>query len=454
MSEKRALILFLKAPTPGRVKTRLQPQLTAQAAATLYRAMVEDLVAGLSKSEGWEFVVFFWPREEESAVGGWLGDGHTYRAQRGGDLGDRMLDAFAWARERGFDKTVIIGSDAPLLDDPAITEAFDGLDRADLVLGPSTDGGYYLIGMRAPREAIFEGVAWSTERVLSQTRAKARDAGITLLELEERSDVDTYEDVLRLWETLRPGGEKPVRAPRTARALGTILEGTQRGDEAAPRESPRGDHLAQAAPRGLRRLLLPAVIAAAAVLLFHLTPLSLSDVAPSRIKDFILGLGFWGPVVFVALYALRALVLVVPVGVMSLAGGLAYGRWWGTALIMAGAMLGSSLAFLVARYAGRRFIEQFRWLHRGRIKSFDEGTERHGLRIILTARLIPLFQYDAVNYGAGLSRMRFRDYALGSLIRSSACSRVGSSTRRSGVPSRTCDRYSSSSHSRRSSSWR
>ena len=173
--------------------------------------------------------------------------------------------------------------------------------------------------------------------------------------------------------------------------------------------------------RGKLRALLPRVavvagIATAVFLVIRFTPLSLSDITPSSIKGFILGFGVWGPIIFVAMYASRAVVLVIPVGIMSLAGGLAYGQWRGTALIMVGAVLGSCLAFLLARYVGRNFVERFEWLHKGRIGAFDEGTETHGLRIIIMARLLPLFQYDAVNYGAGLSRMKFRDFALGSLI--------------------------------------
>lgn len=157
-----------------------------------------------------------------------------------------------------------------------------------------------------------------------------------------------------------------------------------------------------------------AVVAVVAAL--RLTGVSPSQFTPKRIRDVILGFGFWGPALFVALYASRAVILVIPVGIMSLAGGLAYGKWEGTALILIGATVGSCLAFLLARALGRKFIEHLGWLHRGRVKSFDEGIERNGFRFILFLRLVPLFQYDAVNFGAGLSRMRFRDFALGSFI--------------------------------------
>jgi uncharacterized membrane protein YdjX (TVP38/TMEM64 family) len=152
------------------------------------------------------------------------------------------------------------------------------------------------------------------------------------------------------------------------------------------------------------------------ILVFGLTPLSVSDFKPTSVKNFILRFGSWAPVVFVLVYSLRAVILVLPVGVMSLAGGLVFGKWLGTVYILLGATLGSCISFLMARYLGRSFIERFKWLHKGRIKSFDENVEKHGLKVILFLRLIPLFQYDAVNFGSGLSKMKFRDYVLGTFI--------------------------------------
>jgi uncharacterized membrane protein YdjX (TVP38/TMEM64 family) len=167
---------------------------------------------------------------------------------------------------------------------------------------------------------------------------------------------------------------------------------------------------------GVWRLAAFACVVAAALLVIRFTGLSFSHFTPSRIRTFIQGLGVWGPAVFVAIYALRAGIPLFPVGIMSLAGGLAFGRWLGTAYILAGAMLGSSLAFGISRAAGRRFIEQFAWLHRGRIRALDEGVERNGFKVVLVARLIPAFQYDALNFSAGLSKIRFRDYAVATLV--------------------------------------
>jgi uncharacterized membrane protein YdjX (TVP38/TMEM64 family) len=149
---------------------------------------------------------------------------------------------------------------------------------------------------------------------------------------------------------------------------------------------------------------------------FHWTRLSPSSISPDRIRGYILSLGAWGPVIFVTLYALRGILPIIPAGVLSLAAGLAYGPWWGAAALLAGANMGSWLAFLLARYLGRGFLERFSWLQKGRVQAIDEMSERAGFKLILFVRLIPLFQYDAVNFGAGFSRVRFRDYALGTLI--------------------------------------
>jgi len=157
-------------------------------------------------------------------------------------------------------------------------------------------------------------------------------------------------------------------------------------------------------------------VVALIVALFQLTPLDTSDFTPTNIKNFILKFGILAPVIFILIYASRAVILVIPVGVMSWVGGLAFGIWWGTVLILIGATLGSSLSFLVARYFGRDFIERFEWLHKGRIKKFDDSIAQNGFKVILFMRLIPLFQYDAVNFGSGLSKIRFRDYLLATFI--------------------------------------
>jgi uncharacterized membrane protein YdjX (TVP38/TMEM64 family) len=167
---------------------------------------------------------------------------------------------------------------------------------------------------------------------------------------------------------------------------------------------------------GWSKLIAVVLLAVLIIALFQFTELDAKQFTPTNVKQFILSFGALAPIIFVAVYAARAVILVIPVGVMSLAGGLAFGKWWGALLILLGATLGSCLSFLVARYFGRGFIESLGWLHKGRIQQFDEKAAEHGFKLILFVRLVPLFQYDAVNFGGGLSKIRLRDFALASLI--------------------------------------
>ncbi len=167
---------------------------------------------------------------------------------------------------------------------------------------------------------------------------------------------------------------------------------------------------------GWIKLLILAGLAAAIVLGFRLTPVSISSFTPEKIKLYVLGFGVMAPLVFVAIYSLRSVVVVLPVGIMSLAGGLVFGKWWGTLYILTGATLGSCISFLIARYFGRSFIEARGWMGKGRMKMFDESSKKHGFRFVLFVRLVPLFQYDAVNFGLGITSVKYRDYALGTFL--------------------------------------
>jgi rSAM/selenodomain-associated transferase 1 len=116
--------------------------------------------------------------------------------QEGHDLGERMASAFACSFELGMDKVVLIGTDCPSLQSEHLNQAFEALTHSDLVLGPATDGGYYLIGMKRRADYLFEGITWSTAEVLSQTLAVATAHGLHFTLLDELSDIDTQED----WE--------------------------------------------------------------------------------------------------------------------------------------------------------------------------------------------------------------------------------------------------------------
>lgn len=209
----RALLLMTKPALPGRVKTRLAAALGAETAARLHAAFLADLAARLRAPAAWDLVPC-WALEPGETV---PAEPPAGRRQRGADLGERLLDAFA--RLPGHELAAAIGSDQPELGAGTVEAAFAALERgADVVLGPARDGGYYLIALRPARlrRELFEAIPWSTERVLSVTRARCRALGLEVAELEPAEDVDTPDDLERL--ALRLAGRRGL-CPRTEALL-------------------------------------------------------------------------------------------------------------------------------------------------------------------------------------------------------------------------------------------
>jgi len=216
----RTLVVFLKEPRPGAVKTRLAASIGPQAAAELYRALAEAVLEATTPVAGeYERLVFFDPPEARSALREWL-PGVSLRAQAGGELSARLADAFARAFGRGATRVAIVGSDAPALTRETVLQALDGLTLADVVLGPAEDGGYYLIALRAPHPELVGGIDWSTPAVLQQTLERAAAAGLLVRQLERLRDVDTLEDLRGEWPRLE--GRLSGR-PELLRALGRAL---------------------------------------------------------------------------------------------------------------------------------------------------------------------------------------------------------------------------------------
>ncbi len=198
------LLVFLKSPVPGTVKTRLIPALGADAAADLYRVLAGQALRRTWPGEGeYERLLCFAPRDARARVESWL-PGEVCVPQAEGDLGQRMLVAFEEAFRRGAERVAIIGSDVPWVSRDHVTRAFELLERSDVVLGPAPDGGYYLLGLSRPIPSLFHGIPWSTPAVLSVTSARAAGLGLSLGLLDPLPDIDTIADVGREWDRLRP----------------------------------------------------------------------------------------------------------------------------------------------------------------------------------------------------------------------------------------------------------
>lgn len=201
---ERRLLVFVKEPVMGRVKTRLAREVGGEEAARIYRELGRQVVDSL-RGGAYRLTVLFDPPEAREAVGRWLGEeGVEFRPQAPGDLGQRLEAAFAEAlREGGV--AAAVGSDIPGVNRRWVEAAFQALERADVVLGPSPDGGYYLIGLRRPAPDLFRNIPWSSDQVLAVTRNKILALGWKSELLPPLRDVDTLEDWLRLREQLPPG---------------------------------------------------------------------------------------------------------------------------------------------------------------------------------------------------------------------------------------------------------
>ncbi|QPJ62712.1 MAG: glycosyltransferase [Candidatus Nitronauta litoralis] len=192
----KAIIIFARNPVPGEVKTRLQSKWDADTVCRIYEAFLEDARLQLMELENVDCFVSIHSSQGADYFDRFKSCGFNVVEQEGVDLGQRMHQAFAKRFSEGYENVVIIGSDSPTLPIEYLRTALES--RSDLVLGPSTDGGYYLIGMSGNVTDVFEGVDWGTDRVLFSTLEKVKECGASLTLLPPWYDVDTPQDLLFL----------------------------------------------------------------------------------------------------------------------------------------------------------------------------------------------------------------------------------------------------------------
>ncbi|MBI3020710.1 MAG: TIGR04282 family arsenosugar biosynthesis glycosyltransferase [Candidatus Omnitrophica bacterium] len=193
----RRLLIFVKEPIPGQVKTRLAADIGVDAACHVYRRCVERTLERLSVLRD-EMTLCVEPADATERIQLWLGSKWPALPQRGATLGERLADATNKIFTEGVQRVVVIGTDSPWIDHPLIEEAFAAMEQADLVIGPARDGGYYLVGLARPTPGLFQGMPWSTSQVLDQTLGKARALGLSVSLLPEGYDVDQLTD-LQQW---------------------------------------------------------------------------------------------------------------------------------------------------------------------------------------------------------------------------------------------------------------
>ncbi len=193
------LIIFLKAPRPGFVKTRLAAALGPDGACSAYISLVETLLHRLRSRMDVE--LRFTPDDAAAEVRHWAKPGWLLEPQGRGDLGDRLARAVHAAFVDRCSFVVVIGADCPEVSTLDVDKAVDLLreGKADVVIGPANDGGYWLIAMQRPLAALFEGIPWSTDRVFLETLARVDRLGLRVREVRTLSDVDSPRD----WDAIK-----------------------------------------------------------------------------------------------------------------------------------------------------------------------------------------------------------------------------------------------------------
>jgi rSAM/selenodomain-associated transferase 1 len=190
------ILFFVKHPAPGRVKTRLAASVGAAEACAIYQTLVSTVCERLPRNG--KIVVLFDPPEQRSAIVQWLSESlpgtPEFSAQVTGDLGQRLNSAFAAAFSKGDGPIAVIGSDCVEISRETFTDTSQALETHDVVLGPTHDGGYYLLALNRPCSVLFENIPWSTEGVAAATLRQARAVGLCVFLLPSLHDVDTEED--------------------------------------------------------------------------------------------------------------------------------------------------------------------------------------------------------------------------------------------------------------------
>lgn len=200
---KSLLIIFVKNPELGKVKTRLAASVGNEAALTIYRQLLRK-TREVTRPVPVDKVVYYSVSIDHNDL--WENEHYHKACQQGPDLGERMKNAFQKSFAEGYERVCIIGSDCMEISSSLIEEAFEKLQSSDAVIGPSQDGGYYLLGMNRFMLQLFENKAWSTDTVFASTLDDLNAPGMSYCELPVLNDVDTVED-LGHWfsETYQPG---------------------------------------------------------------------------------------------------------------------------------------------------------------------------------------------------------------------------------------------------------
>jgi rSAM/selenodomain-associated transferase 1 len=210
---KNALIIFIKTPKPGLVKTRLQPDFTEDQSAELYSAFLKDIDNTFHNQDDFLCWYAVSPEDFEKDILAQSIHMDNYFLQQGRDLGERMHNAFQTFFSKGYEKIVLIGSDLPSITVDIISQALQGLESKDCVIGPSRDGGYYLIAMSRLCSVLFKDLPWSTSEVFGETIKILDEKDLSYVLLPEHEDIDTHKELISFYQNYKEKNRKDPDFP-------------------------------------------------------------------------------------------------------------------------------------------------------------------------------------------------------------------------------------------------
>ncbi|WP_320009233.1 TIGR04282 family arsenosugar biosynthesis glycosyltransferase [Maridesulfovibrio sp.] len=215
-----AIIVFVKFPIAGKVKTRIGNDIGFETAAELYTVFVEDMLDNLNNA-GINPIIAYDPHQAEDDYCAWLG-ARRYMPQQGEDLGERMLNALRATFRLGFKTAILTGSDLPDLDPVVVHQAIQSIQKSPACIGPAKDGGYYLIGFQKGTltDSVFKDMEWSTDAVFDETISRLKKRKIEPVILREHQDMDTLADLKRL--TANPANV--LLCPKSMALLNTFMQ--------------------------------------------------------------------------------------------------------------------------------------------------------------------------------------------------------------------------------------
>lgn len=219
--KRNALIIFTRVPIAGQTKTRLMPVFSGEECAELHACFLQDIFKKAKEIDA-DLFVFYTPVDQEEKLKHILGEGATFLPQYGTDLGEKMRNAIHVTLLLGYEKSVLMGSDCPQIEKKSLKDSFEALDDHDIVIHPTLDGGYYLIGMKKDYESIWKIERYGTNTVIHDTLSHMKKEHLMTAVGKTYFDIDEPEDLRLLYEEIN--SMRITNCPRTAEYLNRYLK--------------------------------------------------------------------------------------------------------------------------------------------------------------------------------------------------------------------------------------